>query len=71
MIQVPSHDTPLNPNNQGRTFQDLNIGAVHIKVVPKHGGIQVPFHANPSMKTYKQGQYPQRLNQSGANQCEA
>lgn len=70
MIYVSSEDTPLDPNNQGQTFQDLNIGTIHIKVVIKHDGTQVPFQENPSKKTYKQGQY-QRLNQSREDHCKA
>lgn len=47
-IQVPSHNTPLDPNNQRHTFQDSYTGEVHIKVILHHDRIQVPFQEIPS-----------------------
>ncbi|KAI5407818.1 Glyceraldehyde-3-phosphate dehydrogenase [Lathyrus oleraceus] len=47
-IQVPSQDTPPDPNNQGQTFQDLNIRQFTSKLYDSMIGIQVFF--SPKIK---------------------
>lgn len=42
-IQVPSHDTPLDPSNQGKTLQNSNIGENYIQFISQHGKIQFLF----------------------------
>lgn len=54
-IQVPSQDTPPDPNNQGQTFQDLNIGQFISKSYHSMVGIQVFFQASLPKRPTKKG----------------